>query len=45
MRHAKAGIFPFADGDGVVKAAPEATVGGLDFVGRRHGEVVERHNL
>ena len=44
MRHAKLLISARFDGDGIVKAAPEAAIARLDFVRLRHFKVIERHD-
>ena len=42
--HAAAGIFPFLDGHGIIKAFPEEAVGGFCLVGFCHFEVLQRCN-
>ena len=44
VRHAEFFIFARLDGDGVVKAAPEAAITGLLFIGLRHFKMLERYD-
>jgi len=36
--------FPFADGDGVIKAAPEPAIAFFRLVGRSHDELLQRYD-
>ena len=40
--HPASGIFPFPDGDGIIKAFPQQTVSGFCFIRRRHPEILQR---
>ena len=44
VRHAELRIFPFADGDGIVKAAPEPAIALFRLVGRSHDELLQRYD-